>query len=147
MLTIDISELKSKKYKAFINYALTTCDYVSFVIDKENQIQNDYLRMLKLNCSQDILNEMFISVHPETGTNFNNGYMITLKCNAYIRTSFFSAYCIEDFNGIGFPEELCFFRNEIIWFKFISHERLSFVLNERTEDVDFFKLNKIYYSR
>ena len=146
MLEIDINEIKSKKYKLFINYAFFNCNYFSFVIDKDNQFHNNLLELLKLNCPQDILNEKIVYVHPETGTNFDGGYMITLKCNAYSRALFLKVYCIEDFNGIDFPEDLCFYKNGTVWFKFISHEKILLVLSEDVRDIDFFKSNKIYYN-
>lgn len=142
MLKIDINELKTKKFRAFIEYALSNCDCCSFVIDRDNQFQKNLLELLK----QNILAEKVIFEHPETGTHFDRGYMITLKCNADIKALFLKADCIADFDGFAFPEELCFYRKGTIWFKLISHERLLFVLNETDKDIDFFEINKIRYN-
>lgn len=146
MLEIDINDVKAKKYKLFINYALSNCDHFSFVIDKYDQNHNDLLESLKLNCPQDVLSEEFVFVHPETGTNFDSGYMITMKCGEYARSLFIKVNCIADFDGSNLPEDLCLYRNGKIWLKLISHEKLLFVLNENADDVDFLKLNKIHYS-
>lgn len=146
MLSVNINELKSKKYMAFIDYAFANCDCVSFVIDIENQLQSDFLKALKLTCANDFLSERFISFHPETGTDFDGSCMVSLKCNEYIKKVFFDASCIKDFNGVDFPEELCFFRGEIIWFKLISHEQLSFILNETNQDINFLESVDISYT-
>ena len=69
MLEIDINELKSKKFKAFVEYALSNCDRCSFVIDRDNQFQKNLLELLK----QNILAEKVIFEHPETGTHFDGG--------------------------------------------------------------------------
>lgn len=118
MLGIEIENLKSNKYKAIINYAFLNCNYVSFVIDKESERQNDFFELLMQSCSQDILEEEMVYMHPETGT---------------------------DFSGVDFPEDLCFFRDKKIWFKLVSHEKLLFIIDENSDDIDFLKLNKISY--
>ena len=147
MLTININDLSSNKYKAFINYAFSICDSLSFVINKENQMNNEYLEMLELTCSSDILKKESVFIHPETGTNFyDDEYMVTIRCNSYIKTSLIRVHSIEFFNGNEFPEELCFYRNNHIWFKFVSHEKLAFIVNEKSHDIDFLKSNKIRYS-
>lgn len=144
MLSIDVNELKLNKYKAFISHAFYTCDSLSYVADKENQKLNDFLKSLEINCLADILKKEFISVHPYTGTDFDCGcYMLTLKCNTFIKSLFLRADCIADFNGIEFPEDLCFYRDGNLWFKFISHEKLIFITNEEDSDIKFFKFNKI----
>lgn len=145
MLGIDVCDLKSNKYKAIINYAFLNCNYVSFVINKESNQYNNFFELLLVNCKEDIFEKEVVCVHPETGTNFSDGYIIKSKCNSYLKAWFLKAYCIEDFNGIDFPEELCFFRNQNVWLKFISHEKLLFIINENYKDIDFFKLNKIGY--
>lgn len=145
MLKIYIDELKSSKYKAFINYAFLTSDFLSFVIDCENQVQNEFKEKLETAYLPDIMKKEFISVHPGTGTNFSYGYMITVKCNEYIKSLFMSAHCITSFDGNEFPEELCSYRNGYVWFKFISHESLIFMLNENSDDIAFLKSSKISY--
>ena len=47
MLKICVDELKTSKYKAFINYAFSTCDFLSFIVDYENQPQDDFLEKLE----------------------------------------------------------------------------------------------------
>ena len=145
MLGIEIENLKSNKYKAIINYAFLNCNYVSFVIDKESERQNDFFELLMQSCSQDILEEEMVYMHPETGTDFSGGHMVKLRCNSYIKSWFLKANCIEDFNGVDFPEDLCFFRDKKIWFKLVSHEKLLFIIDENSDDIDFLKLNKISY--
>ena len=71
--------------------------------------------------------------------------MITVECSEYIKSLFLNAYCIDDFNGNDFPEELCFYRSGVLWFKFISHEKLIFIQNENGEDIEFFRFKKIDY--
>ena len=145
MLKICVDELKTSKYKAFINYAFSTCDFLSFIVDYENQPQDDFLEKLETTCMIDIIEKRKISVHPETGTHFDGGYMITVKCNAYMKSLLMNASDITAFDGVALPEELCFYRNRCVWFKFISHEWLAFVLNESNDDITFLQSCKIAY--
>ncbi len=45
------------------------------------------------------------------------------------------------------PEDICFFRNEKLWFATVSHEKMAFMLNPTNEDIQFLKEHKInFYS-
>ena len=81
---------------------------MSFIVDDENQPQDDFLEKLETICMTDIIEKRKISVHPETGTHFDGGYMITVKCNAYMKSLLMNASDITVFDGVALPEELCF---------------------------------------
>lgn len=39
------------------------------------------------------------------------------------------------------PEDICFYRNEKLWFATISHEKIAFMMDATKEDIAFFKEN------
>lgn len=41
------------------------------------------------------------------------------------------------------PEDICFYRNEKLWFATISHEKMAFLVNATKEDIMFFQDNRI----
>ena len=38
---------------------------------------------------------------------------------------------------INIPEDICFYRNEKLWFATVSHERLAYIFNAEKEDLEF----------
>ena len=41
------------------------------------------------------------------------------------------------------PEDICFYRNNKLWFATISHEKIAFVVDATNEDIAFFRENGI----
>lgn len=41
------------------------------------------------------------------------------------------------------PEDICFYRNGVLWFSTISHEKMAFMVNATEEDRLFFEENEI----
>ena len=71
--------------------------------------------------------------------------MVVLESDKTLKSFFLKANSFEDFNGVLFPEELCFFRKGCVWLEYISHENLLFIVGETNEDIVFLKKNEIHY--
>ncbi len=136
----------SKQYRAFIKYAVATCDSFSLVFEKDVDekvsytFQEAYLTLMEFT-----INGKSIGYHPDTGTSFENSEMNYYECNKHTRAFLQTANSVFDWDGENLPEELCFYRNSEKWFTCVCHERYIFIYNETNEDIAFFKKEGIEY--
>lgn len=140
MLKINMN---SKAYKAFIDYAVKTCGLLSLVFEKgdEYALREEYNLI-----SESIVSKKSVSVHPDTGSCFENADICYLKTDKEASSFLKKADGIFDWNGKALPEELCFYRSGKIWFSCTSHEGLLFIYNETQNDIEFFNRNKIGFT-
>lgn len=139
-------ELNKKQYKSFIDFASQTCDYISLVFEKngKNHSQYTFQEAYQL-ILQSIIKKESVTVHPDTGSCFDNVDILFLKLDMPIISFLKQASDMFDWNGKQFPEELCFYRNEKVWFTCVCHERLLHIHNETFADLDFLKINNIKF--
>lgn len=139
--------LKTKTYRPFIDYAIRTCESISFVFEKRETNINEYTLQDEYNLiSQSIVNKENAAVHPYTGSCFESADVCWFKINAEVSSFLKKANNIFDWDGKKLPEELCFFRGEKIWFSCVRHEKLLFIHNETSDDIDFFNKSKIKFT-
>lgn len=139
--------MDDKQYKAFINYAMTTCDMFSLVFEKDDINKMQYaLQEIYLILAEFAFHKRNIGYHPDTGTSFSHSDLIYFTCNHDTRGVLLSmANTIYDWNGENLPEELCFYRNGKKWFTCVCHARLLFLYNGTEADAAFFETEKIEY--
>lgn len=139
-------KLNSKNYKSFIDYAIKTCDYASLIFEKSESSNSKYTFQEEYQLISEYImrkeNKMF---HPDTGSYFENVDIVYFKLDKEMSEFFKNADNIFDWNGINLPEELCFYRDENIWFSCICHEKLLHIYNETYNDINFLKTNKIKF--
>ena len=140
MLKININ---SETYKTFIDYAIKTCDLISLVFEKSDEyaLREEYDLI-----SEGIVSKKSISVHPDTGSCFENADICYLKTGTEVSSFLKKADSFLDWNGKALPEEVCFYRSGKIWFSCIYHERLMFIHTETQSDIRFFNRNKIRFT-
>lgn len=136
--------LEPNRYKSFISYASMTCDYASLVFEKNNGTQYIFSEEYSA-ISESILKKEGISVHPDTGSCFDNADILYIKASDEFSAFLKRADNMFEWNGNTLPEELCFYRNKKIWLTYISHEELLFIYNETTADIEFLKKNNINF--
>lgn len=138
--------IDDKKYNSFINYAISTCDSLSLVFEKDEMISSEYIfQELYYQISDFVIEEKSVGIHPDTGTEFSDCDYISVFCCKEIKAILMQLGSIYCCNGKEFPEELCFYRENKKWFVFISHEKLLFLHNETKEDIQFLNDEKIKY--
>ena len=143
MLKIKLSD---KKYRTFIDYAINSCDSFSLVFEKcENDTSQYTFMETYFSLCDNIIKKETIYLHPDTGTSFENADILYFEFNSQTGAFLKNADGIYNWNGKQLPEELCFYRNNKIWFSCTCHERLLRIGNETNEDIDFFKSHKIKY--
>lgn len=139
-------KLNEKRYRMFIDFASKTCDSVSLVFEKDETDNSQYTFQEKYHTvSESIIRKESIDVHPTTGSCFENADILYLKINESVTSFLKQANGIFDWNGKKLPEELCFYRDEKIWFSCICHERILHIHNETSDDLEFFTNNKIKF--
>ena len=130
----------------FIDFASKTCDSVSLVFQKDDTDNSQYtFQEIYHIVSESVIKKECIDVHPTTGSCFENTDILYLKINESVTSFLKQANGIFDWDGKKLPEELCFYRDEKIWFSCICHERLLHIHNETTDDLEFLKNNKIKF--
>lgn len=138
--------LDRKTYSKFLDYAINNCDAFSCVLEKDEHNKSKYIFQELYYCILDlIIDKKNIGYHPDTNTEFSNCDYIKVKNCQSLKFLFFKVHNIDEWNGIIFPEELCFYREDKVWFTYISHENILFVYNETRNDIDFFEQKKIKY--
>lgn len=146
MLKIELNE---KNYISFIEYAIKTCNSISLVFEKSEAEANDLKYTLPEEyylILESVIKKENTSVHPNTGSCLANADILFFKIDTPIISFLKQAIDIFDWDGKKLPGELCFYRNEKIWFSCISHERLLHIHNETSDDLDFLKKNKIHFA-
>lgn len=136
--------INKRIYKLFIDYAINTCDSFSLVFSKKDKQEYTFQDLLN-NWNNFILDIKTVNTHTDTGTDISGGSIIYFKCDNIIKNLLFSASNIYDWNGDSLPEELCFYRNKKLWFKSITHEKLSFIVSANDNDKQFLKENNFEY--
>lgn len=143
---LRLEGINGKKYKLFIDFAIKTCDTVSMVFKKSDTNHSEYYFQEEyLLVSESIIKRENVAVHPNTGSCLDNADVLYLKIDAQASSILKRADSFFDWNGSQLPEELCFYRDEEIWFTCICHERLVFIHNETSNDVEFLKNNRIRF--
>lgn len=138
--------LGNKQYKSFIDFASKTCDSVSLVFEKDETDNSQYaFQEIYHIVSESVIKKESIDVHPNTGSCFENADILYLRINTSVTSFLKQANGIFDWNGKKLPEELCFYRDEKIWFSCICHERLLHIHNETSDDLEFLKNSKIKF--
>ena len=133
-------------YHAIIDYALETCDSFSVVLEKDDTIHSQYVDQAFYDViSGFVVEKKSIGTHPYSGTEFQDSDFIRIENVKELKSLFFKGTTLEDWNGETLPQELCFYRNDQIWFWYVSHEKLAFLRNETSADIDFLEKNKIEY--
>ncbi len=144
MLNIKSDE---KGYKAFIDFAGETCDYISLVFEKSETDNSRYVFQDEYFLLRDsLIKKENLHIHPDTGSCFDNADILYFNADASVISFLKHASGISDWNGELFPEELCFYRGNKAWFTFASHENLLRIYDETDEDLKFLKSNKIEFS-
>ena len=140
-------KLKAKTYKIFIDYAIKSCELLSLVFEKNEMNTNEYaLQEEYSSILESIVSKENIAIHPNTGSCFENADICYFRTSAEVSSFLKKANNIFDWDGKIFPEELCFYREGVIWFSCICHERLLFIHNETPDDIAFFNKNKIKFT-
>ena len=143
MLQINLNE---KKYKAFIDFVSKTCDFLSLVFEKDESDSSQYIFQEEYFSVYDsLIKKETVVIHPNTGTCFENADILYLKLDTPVISFLKQTNRIFDWNGNKLPEELCFYRDNKIWFTCISHENLLFIHNETKVDLEFLESNKIKF--
>lgn len=138
--------LKKYQYKAFVQYAIDTCDSFSLVFAKDDKDKTKYIQNDIYICVSDfVLSKSNIGVHPNTGSFFEHSDIVFFECNEYTGGILLKADDFFDWNGVLFPEELCFYRNNTNWFKVINHEKIAMIDNLTDSDMVFLNKNGINY--
>ena len=138
---IVLNDLSDTDYRIFIKYSVKTCDYFSLTFEKSDNIyiNYDYYALM-----QDyVIRTENIVNHPDTGTEFTNADKVDIKCCKFTCDLLLKPSCFSDFNGFLFPEELCFYRNDTLWFRCISHEKLFIIENCNKYDKEYLLNHKI----
>jgi hypothetical protein len=135
---------KINNYRSFVDYAFKTCDSFSLVFHNSvYPLQMADFEILEHNISNQIRNKKSIFIHPDTNSHFEDSCLIYFRCNKFTKKIIKRTDDIFDWNGINLPEELCFYRNEKIWFLSIYHEKLLFIDKCTDEDMAFFTTHNI----
>lgn len=138
--------MNDKQYRLFIKYALTICDSFSLVFEKSDEDKTKYIfQEFYDSIAEFILEKKTIECHPVTGTCYSNSDIIYCRYNKNTIYILQIADNIFDWNGQNLPEELCFYKNNKVWFSCIYHERLLFIYNETKNDIDFLKKSQILF--
>lgn len=131
-----------RKYRAFIEYAIRTCDSFSVVFEKEDRasyfLQDQYQLI-----AENVFSKVSRAVHPDTGTLLDNSDICYVKVNEAIRLFLLQSSDWRDWNGESLPEDLCFYRKGVLWLSYISHEGLLHISHETMDDLLFLKNNRI----
>ena len=139
-------KLDKRNYKLFVDFASRTCDYMSLVFEKDSFDNNQYMfREEYFLISECLIKKNSVIVHPSTGSCFENAEILFFKLKPSVTSFLKRANNIYDWDGMSFPEELCFYRKNKVWFTCIYHERILHVHNETHDDLEFFKKNKIKF--
>lgn len=137
-------EPKKKDYSKLIDFALKTSDHFSLVFSKDyenNRLHNNVYEKIK----NYILNTKKMSIHPETGSIFDNSVLIHIKANPDLYPVFLITDEIYAWDGHKLPGDLCMYKNNTCWLRVIGHEKLCFINEETAEYVDFLEKNRISY--
>jgi hypothetical protein len=128
--------LDKRAYKAFIDYATTTCDCFSLVFEKTNGKQ--YVCQDVFMCIEECtISKSGVGIHPETHTHFSNSDMVCFVCNKQSRSVLMEAENLSYWDGNQNPAELCFYRDQKIWFYTVSHEKTAFLVSPDERDMYF----------
>lgn len=139
-------ELNKKNYKLFIDFVSKTCDYMSLVFEKDASDDNQYIFQEEfLLILESMIEKEPVVVHPNTGSCFENAEILYFKINNSVISFLKQADDIYDWNGKILPEELCFYREDSVWFTCVFHERLLYIYNESSLDLSFLKNNNIVF--
>jgi hypothetical protein len=143
MLQIKIDD---KQYRAFIKYAMATCDSFSLVFEKDDVDKSKYVfQDVYFTVVEFIVDKKSIDCHPDTGTSFKHSNIIYFECNKHTEAILQTANSVLDWDGKTLPEEICFYRNGEKWFVCVCHERYLFIYNETKDDIIFLKKEGIEY--
>ncbi len=143
---IVIEDNNIKQYKAFITYALRTCDTASMIFEKKDDNKNGYLcEEAYFIIMESIIEKESVFIHPDTGTWFDDADIIYFKTDVKTGGLFMKANNFFEFDGNRFPEELCFYRKGKKWFTLVSHERIILLHNETLTDIIFLEEKHIQF--
>ena len=143
MIELNENDIKGKKYQALINSANHKCDSVSLVFERgeDGYIHESIFQMVAC----DLIKNVSISLHPNTGTDFSDSELLYFKCGNNSKSTLLKAFSISEWNGQNFPEEMCFYSGDIVWLKYISHEHMLFITEESEMDIEFLNVHKIAF--
>ena len=118
-------EVNNGDYRTFIDYIYQKSDSFSMMFEKDEDsyvLQEVYNMIVGF-----IIKQKTIGVHPNTNTEFHDSDYVRVKNNKVTRKLLMSVAELDEWNGVDFPEELCFYSGNSVVFYYISHERLAFI--------------------
>lgn len=141
-----------ESYDTVITYAMRTCNCFS-VITKQKK---PYSKIppcceydLKMDKFQSYLIHQIIGIRKwsNAGVNDNHTVMNVYQCCKGARNAMLTFPCIFLPEKNQIPEDICFYRRNVVWLSTISHEKIAYIYYETEEDLDFLKRNGIMFSR
>lgn len=138
-----IGDIDNNQYIRFINYAVKKCDSFSITkfkdIKYDCSIDNALLELTQVNDSKAKYNKLI---------NYRSGlkileFLINDKSKKYL----ISVNGLYEWKAPLYYEDLTFYKNQKIWLRSITHEKIAFINIEFKEDINYLQneLN-IYFS-
>ncbi len=139
-------QLNNRQYKAFIKYAVLTCDSFSLVFKKhDTQVTAYWYQEIYEQIRSFVIKKQSIGIHPDTGTHFDHSELIYVSCNKQSGSVLLALSNLFDWNGNTSPSELCFYRKGKMWFSLINHESQAVIADTTDNDLRFLADTHIYY--
>lgn len=137
--------LQDNQLKKFMNYAMKTCNSFSLVFEKNNDKTRYVCNSIYKKLEASLIEKRNVVIHPDTGSCFENSDIIYFDCNRKSSNIFILSDDIWNRSDGSIVTELCFYRRGGVWFKYIEHAKLSFVMDVTYDDIEFFEKNNIEY--
>ena len=128
-----------QQYLMLVEFCLFECDIVSLCLPNLEEVRCDGFRTYKKN-AQPILDMFEPNLIFSEQTNHYVGEELEYPNEVYYYNTlglsnepFNMVESIYDWRYPDFPEDLCFFKGEICWFKSIAHENMAFIYDDSQE--------------
>ncbi len=143
----ELDYLNIVDYHKFIQYACETCDtfclsdnseYLMGLDCVDKDAKQQYHAVLQ-NLEPYLVRKEYICDRQSTytGTCYLNTHICHYKCCPETETILLEKNSVFDWSfEVGSPEELCFFREENVWYYCITHEEHDGLLNYTQADID-----------
>lgn len=136
-----------EKYKEFISFAFKNSDKFSLTFQTNKPYANGYIDVYEEDWANDLKNKLlkqYVKGDKYIKQIAKHNVINMYRCCKYTRDIVLSKYNIFITNPES-PEDLCFFRNDGIWFDSTTHEKEAIIFNPSGIDVDFLKKNNIRF--
>lgn len=135
--------------KEFLEYAIKTSDSVSLVFATSKPYKSGYIETYEAEIA-DKLRKYLLNQYV-TGDNFIKKVFRNKVLNCYKSCKEVKNVLLADDSVFlpspDFPEDICFYRNNLIWFDSVTHEKIANMISPLKSDLTFLEKYNIEYSK